>query len=102
MDDVTDARGHFAVPLLILYGAHDRIVPARPVCRWVTSLDPAGQWQLALYPNGWHLLLRDLEAATVVADMTAWLADVRVELPSGASVGKPRDEAACLAALTRD
>jgi acylglycerol lipase len=98
MDDVTDARGHFAVPLLILYGAQDRIVPARPVCRWVASLDPDGQWQLAVYPNGWHLLLRDLGAAAVIADVTAWLASARAELPSGASVGKPRDEASCLLA----
>ena len=99
MDEVTDARSGFAVPLLILYGAHDRIVPARPVCRWISSLDRDSPWQVAVYPRGWHLLFRDLDAATVVADVTAWLTGAGVELPSGASVGKPRDEASCLATV---
>jgi acylglycerol lipase len=97
MDDVTDTRGDYDVPLLILYGAHDLIVPARPLCRWVTRLDAAGPWQLAVYPHGWHLLLRDLGAATVLADVTAWLAHAGGDLPSGFAVAKPRDETSCLA-----
>jgi acylglycerol lipase len=96
MDEVTDTQRELAVPSLILYGAHDLIVPALPLCRWVASLDPAGPWQLAVYPNGWHLLFRDLDAATPLADVTAWLEDARTDLPSGFAVGKPRDEASCL------
>ncbi len=100
MDDVTDARVDYGVPLLVLYGAHDLIVPPLPLCRWVASLDPANPWQLAVYPNGWHLLLRDLGAATVLADVTAWLAHAGGDLPSGFGVGKPRDEASCLGFVT--
>jgi alpha-beta hydrolase superfamily lysophospholipase len=100
MDEVTDTHGAYVVPLLILYGAHDLIVPPRPLCRWVASLDAASPWQLAVYPNGWHLLLRDLGAATVMADVTAWLADTGGDLPSRLGVGKPGDEAACLAFVT--
>jgi alpha-beta hydrolase superfamily lysophospholipase len=99
MDDVTEARRDLGVPLLVLYGAHDRIVPARPVCRWVAGLDPGAAVQFAVYPNGWHLLLRDLGAATAMADVMAWLADVGGDLPSGFGVAKPHDEAACLASV---
>jgi alpha-beta hydrolase superfamily lysophospholipase len=100
MDDVTDRRGDYEVPLLILYGAHDLIVPALPLCRWVASLEPRSPWQLAVYPDGWHLLLHDLGAATVLADVTAWLADAGGALPSGFGAGKPVDEASCLAFVT--
>jgi acylglycerol lipase len=96
MDDVTDTRGNYDVPLLILYGAHDLIVPARALCPWVASLDRDSRWQLAVYPNGWHLLLRDLGAATAMADVSAWLTRADGDLPSGFGVGKPSDEAACL------
>jgi acylglycerol lipase len=100
MDEVTDARGDYSVPLLILYGAHDSIVPALPLCRWVASLEYDGPWQLAVYPNGWHLLLRDLGAATPLADVTAWLESDGGDLPSGFGVGRPRDEASCLARMS--
>ena len=100
MDDVTETPRDFGVPLLILYGAHDLLVPAQPLCRWVASLDAAGPWQLTVYPDGWHLLLRDLDAATPMSDVTAWLAQAGGDLPSGFSVGKPRDEASCLGLVT--
>ena len=98
---VTDTPRGFGVPLLILYGAHDLIVPPRPVCRWVASLDPTSPWQLAVYPGGWHLLLRDLDAATPMSDVTSWLADPGGELPSGFRVGRPPDEASCQGWATR-
>jgi alpha-beta hydrolase superfamily lysophospholipase len=97
MDDVTDTRRDVGVPLLILYGQNDEIIPARPFCRWVTSLDDGGPWRLAVYPNGWHLLLRGLDAATAMSDLTAWLKNPGAALPSECEAGKPLDEAACLA-----
>jgi alpha-beta hydrolase superfamily lysophospholipase len=101
MDEVTDTSDHYGVPILILYGAHDVIVPALPLCRWIASLDSGGTWQLAVYPHGWHLLLRGLDGETVMADVTAWLADARVELPSGLRLPKPLDELACREIVAR-
>jgi acylglycerol lipase len=102
MDDVTDTQQEFHVPVLILYGAHDLIVPARPVCRWAASLGPDEPWQLAVYPNGWHLLLRDLGAAAVIADITDWLAAPGGALPSGFGATRPLDERSCLALVGLD
>ena len=39
--------------------------------------------RIALYPKGYHMLLRDLEAATVRDDIVAWIADPAAPLPSG-------------------
>lgn len=95
MDDVTDTRAEFRVPLLILYGARDRIVPAKPLCRWVANLDSSSAWQFAVYPQGWHLLLRGLDGQTVLADVTAWLTDPGIGLPSGLRTVTPLDETSC-------
>ena len=96
MDEVTAGSSEFGVPLLILYGARDRIIPPVSICRWVASLDPGGPWQLAVYPDGWHLLLRDLDWATTMADLTAWLAATGGPLPPGFEGIKPLDETSCL------
>lgn len=83
MDTVTSDT-ELMIPTLILYGAEDEIVPERPMCRWVQTLDPAEPWQFAVYPKGWHLLARGLDAPAVLTDLAAWLASPGVPLPSGA------------------
>ena len=80
MDAVTEESQRFEMPTLILYGAQDEIVPPRAMCPWVTRLDPSGRWQFALYPNGWHLLTRDLDAAIVRADLARWFLSPGVTL----------------------
>ena len=38
----------------------------------------------ALYEDGWHMLLRDLEAEVVLNDVVHWIEAPRAPLPSGA------------------
>ncbi|MBC7135915.1 MAG: hypothetical protein H5U25_09810 [Oceanibaculum nanhaiense] len=38
---------------------------------------------MALYPEGWHMLLRDLNGPVVLRDVMAWLEDWEAPLPSG-------------------
>jgi acylglycerol lipase len=75
-----------AVPALILYGEKDEIVPRGALASFVENLPASARrlQRVALYPNGYHMLLRDLQGATVLADVTAWLRDPRAALPSGA------------------
>jgi alpha-beta hydrolase superfamily lysophospholipase len=80
MDTVTEEPTPLQVPVLILYGGHDQIVPPLAICSWLTSLDPSDPWQYAFYPDGWHLLTRDLNADTVRADLAAWFASPGVTL----------------------
>jgi acylglycerol lipase len=79
------------VPVLVLYGAHDQIVPPQPMCAWLETLRAAEGWQAALYPSGWHLLMRDLDAARKLGDLAAWFERPGVGLPSGADTGRPID-----------
>jgi hypothetical protein len=38
---------------------------------------------MAYYPNGYHMLTRDLHRKAVLADIATWLSDPRAALPSG-------------------
>lgn len=86
MDEAAAAAPRVHVPLLVLYGEKDEIVPAEPTWRMIESLPPsAGSSQrVALYPQGYHMLLRDLQAPVVLDDIAAWIADRSAPLPSGA------------------
>ena len=85
------------VPMLVLYGAHDEIVPAQPMCAWLETLHASDEWQVALYPSGWHLLTRHLDAARVLADLATWFERPGASLPSGADTGQPIERVCALA-----
>lgn len=72
-------------PLLLLYGARDEVIPRPPVAAFVQALQatPGLGMRLAVYDNGWHMLLRDLEAEVVWRDILAWMVDRTAALPSG-------------------
>ena len=90
------------VPMLVLYGAHDEIVPAEPMCSWLETLGSSGEWQVALYPSGWHLLTRHLDAARVLTDLAAWFERPGASLRSGADLGKPTERVCELAGHTTE
>ena len=71
------------------YGAKDEIVPQAAVRHFVEALppEPRHRRRLAWYDRGYHMLLRDLEAALVVADIASWSLAPRAPLPSGADRG---------------
>ncbi len=73
---------------LLLYGENDEIIPADPTCELLAGL-PAGsdrRWRAVLYPDGYHMLLRDLQAGVVYRDMLAWLDNPAAGMPSGMEV----------------
>lgn len=82
MDAALEVGAGFDGPILILYGAHDEIIPKEPMGRVIRELSQAKR--LALYEGGYHMLLRDLQAEVVWADIAAWIADPAAPLPSGA------------------
>lgn len=73
-----------AKPTLVLYGQHDEIVPKRFVYLMLDTVPYDRDWHVALYENGYHLLLRDLGASQYWQDIAAWIANPRQRLPSGA------------------
>jgi acylglycerol lipase len=86
MDAALDSAPLLDVPMLVMYGAKDELVPRAPIQRFVGSL-PAECRQrarLAWYEDGYHMLLRDLEGPLVSADVASWVLDPAAPLPSGA------------------
>jgi alpha-beta hydrolase superfamily lysophospholipase len=97
MDAATLEPAAPGLPMLVLYGARDEIVPPQPMCAWLTALPAAAEWQAAFYPSGWHLLTRDLDAARVLADLAAWFERPGTGLPSGADLEEPVERVCRLA-----
>lgn len=90
MDVAYDALDEVTVPVLMLYGAREDVLPQRAVEAAVTQLEgcrgvpgSACAPRVALYEEGYHLLLRDLNAPVVLADIVAWIANPAGPLPSG-------------------
>jgi alpha-beta hydrolase superfamily lysophospholipase len=74
MDDALAAAPLLSAPTLLMYGAHDEVVPRAPIADFVAQLpDAARRDRLAYYPNGYHMLLRDLDGAVVANDVAAWI-----------------------------
>ena len=83
MDLALAAAPKVRVPVLMLYGAKDQIIPLKPIVTARNRL-PVTLRRFAIYPEGWHMLLRDKQAGTVYRDIRAWIADRSGPLPSGA------------------
>jgi len=57
--------------VLFLYGENDQVIPKQPTMSVIHQLD--GQADVRRYPNGYHMLLRDLDGETVWADIADWI-----------------------------
>ena len=90
MDDALAAAPRLAAPMLLLYGAHDEVIPRAPIAQFVAHLapDPDHARRLAYYALGYHLLLRDLEGAAVAGDVASWMLDRAAKLPSSADAAE--------------
>ena len=66
---------------LYLYGAHDDLIPKPAAFFAAARLADAGG-RTAYYPDGRHLLTRDLHRARVLDDVLAFLRDPSAPLPS--------------------
>lgn len=89
MSAALNAGPWFDAPALLLYGERDQVVPRAPVARFAASLPRRARTtqRLALYPRGYHMLLRDLDGPLLIADVAAWIDAPGAPLPSGADRG---------------
>lgn len=67
---------------LVLYGSKDQIIPRPSVERTVARLPDTVQ--SVEYPQGYHMLTRDLQAQRVWADIAAFIEDPTAAVPSRA------------------
>lgn len=81
MDQAIKNAPKVKAPILLLYGERDEIVPRWPIQKLVEKLSPAPR--IALYPNGFHLLMRDKQRQLVWNDVLAFIDRKNGDLPSG-------------------
>lgn len=90
LTDLMDAAFNSATSLrgntLMLYGEKDEIIPKEPTYAFLQQFLAADSSQktVAIYPHGYHMLLRDLQAPTAWKDIAAWVNASPDKLPSGA------------------
>ena len=90
LTDLMDAAFNSAATLrgntLMLYGEKDEIIPKEPTYAFLQQFlaADAAKKTVAIYPQGYHMLLRDLQAPTAWKDIAAWINATPDKLPSGA------------------
>jgi len=58
-------------PILYLHGEKDQVIPPAPAEATIREL--GGRADVREYPNGYHMLLRDLDRAKVQSDVVDWV-----------------------------
>jgi acylglycerol lipase len=74
MGEARAAPGHLTTPIppiLYLHGKKDQVIPEPPA--EATIADLGARADIREYPDGYHMLLRDLEGAKVDADVADWV-----------------------------
>jgi acylglycerol lipase len=75
------------LPMLVMFGHNEQVLPKEVVAdtlRQLETMRPGSQLRIALYDDGYHLLLRDLHADMVWRDVLTWMRTPTAALPSGA------------------
>ena len=65
--------GQLRVPVLVLYGARDQVIPAAPLGAALARLPRLPGNRSVVYAGGYHLLLRDLRADLPLGDIARWI-----------------------------
>ena len=93
MDKAGSQVGHIRLPTLVLFGEHEEVLPRQAVTAFLSHL-PKAPIRVALYPKGYHMLLRDLNGDIVAKDVASWVTDRSAPLPSGDECRGPAANAA--------
>lgn len=73
MDDAYRTASEIDLPILLLYGQRDQVIPRKPIEHTINHLK--APHRAKLYPKGYHMLLRDLGRKAVIDDVVEWIKD---------------------------
>jgi acylglycerol lipase len=74
MDEAYDSpTGLKSVPLLLMYGGNDQIIPKRTTKHVIDDIGSGAT--VKFYPKGYHMLLRDLDGGARWSDVAFWIAN---------------------------
>jgi alpha-beta hydrolase superfamily lysophospholipase len=88
MDLALDRAINFSENTLILFGAKDEIIPLKPIQLMLEKLpkNEKDRPRIALYKNGYHMLLRDINAKVPWKDIVSWIKRNDLPFKSGADI----------------
>ncbi len=99
MQAAADNSANQQLPVLMLYGERDEIITPVPTCTMLNALGDfhAMNWRMLLYPDGYHMLTRDLQGDVVIGDIAQWIQSGQRDLPAERLVmpGDTRLQALC-------
>jgi acylglycerol lipase len=81
MGAALEGAGEIDRQALVLGAGDDQLIPGHAHQELLKALK--NNRTEAIYPDGFHMLLRDLQAKTVWRDILSWIRDRRAPLPSG-------------------
>jgi acylglycerol lipase len=86
MDEAFASAKSLHSKTLLLYGEKDEIIPRQPTLHFLKDwlAEESEHKQIAFYEQGYHMLLRDLNAIIAWQDIVAWIKQSTPKLPSGA------------------
>ena len=86
MDEALAKTTKLFGPSLILYGQKDEVIPKKPIFYMMQNLlnNDKKANRSAIYENGFHMLLRDLQSSIVIDDIVSWILNANNPLPSRA------------------
>ena len=86
MDHAFTSADQISTNTLLLYGEKDEIIPKEPTYQFLKMLPTTESIPklTAFYENGYHMLLRDLQAPVLWNDINVWIKSPSSSLPSGA------------------
>ncbi len=91
METALERAANLHGDVLFLYGANDQIIPRDSAVAAAARLPASAR--TALYEDGWHWLLRDLQREVVYEDILSFVTDPRAPLPSEAPPLRPAVQA---------
>jgi alpha-beta hydrolase superfamily lysophospholipase len=86
MDRAFEQSSKLNRPTLLLYGEKDEIIPKPATVEMLIRMPQrrAGLKRFAFYENGYHMLLRDVQAEVLWKDIAVWIERPQAPLPSRA------------------
>ncbi len=81
MDAALASAPAIRVPMLFLYGERDQLIRKPSVETALSGV--TGPRRMVVYPDGWHMLFRDLGSEAVWRDVAGWMLDPAAPFPSG-------------------
>lgn len=87
MENASQKSSNLRGNVAFLYGANDQIIPRHSAVAVANRLPSSAR--TAVYPQGYHMLMRDLHAEVVYEDILSFLRDPAAPFPSNAAPLRP-------------